>query len=460
MLRNAPHTLAPDTEAALAAVSPLLNSSVNTRTLLVTSDIDWPTITVAGKDVKLDETGYTLLRDNPDRALRKQVFDTFWKKYAQYESTFGTTLAARVESGTINARLRKFPSAVVASLDANAIPEAVYRMLVEQTNKGLPTLHRYLKLRQKMLGLPDLHYYVVYAEPGNADRKYTPADALDLTLAATRPLGDEYQTLLKQALSGRQMHVYPAPGKSSGAYASSVYGTTPFIFLNHQDNYASLSTFAHEWGHGMHSILAQRAQPATMAGYPLYLAEIASMTNEVLLADHMLKQAKTRDDRLFVLGRSLERLRGGFFRQAMFAEFELATHDAMERGEALSGKKMTQMYCGLLRKYHGADAGVMAIDPAYCQEWAYIPHFYRPFYVYAYATSIVAATYFGESVLEGQPGARNRYLHVLRAGGAQDPHPVLLAAGLDMASAAPYQRLVKRMDAILDEMERLLASPS
>ena len=180
------------------------------------------------------------------------------------------------------------------------------------------------------------------------------------------------------------------------------------------------------------------------------------MTNEVLLADHMLKQVKTRDDRLFVLGRSLERLRGGFFRQAMFAEFELATHDAMERGEALSGKKMTQMYCGLLRKYHGADVGVMSIDPLYCKEWAFIPHFHRPFYVYAYATSATAAQYFGEAILAGKPGAREAYLNVLRSGSSVPPHELLKRAGLDLTTAEPYQVLIKRMNTTMDEVERLL----
>jgi oligoendopeptidase F len=206
----------------------------------------------------------------------------------------------------------------------------------------------------------------------------------------------------------------------------------------------------------MHSVLAQRAQPPEKSGYPLFLAEIASTTNEVLLTDHMLKTAASREERLFVLSQVLERLRAAFFRQTMFAEFELLAHDAQQRGEALSGKRFTEMYCGLLRRYHGAAEGVMTIDPVVCHEWAFIPHFHRPFYVYAYATSTTAAQFFGERILAGAPGAREAYLDVLRAGGSMPPHEALLRAGLDLTSPEPYRALVRRMNAVLDEVERLL----
>jgi oligoendopeptidase F len=320
----------------------------------------------------------------------------------------------------------------------------------------LPVLHRYFKLRQRMLKLPDLHYYDVYPDLVKSERRYPLEESSALTLAAMKPLGDEYQSQLKLALSARTMHVRPQPGKSSGAYQTGVYGLMPYVFLNHTDNFESLVTFAHEWGHGMHTILAQRAQPFETAGYPLFLAEIASTTNEVLLTDHMLKVARTPEEKVFVLTHVLERLRASFFRQTMFAEFELLAHDAQQRGEALSGKKFTSLYCGLLRKYHGADAGVMTIDPQYCQEWAYVPHFYRPFYVYAYATSATAAQFFGEQILAGKPGAREAYLSVLRGGSSLPPHEALKKAGLDLATPAPYQFLFSRMNAVMDDVERLL----
>lgn len=459
-LRNARHTLGAEAEGAIASFSPVINAATNTRTLLATADTVWPTITVDGKPFKVNETGYQKLREHPDRAVRKEAFDAFFKALGQYENTYGSTLTARVEAGVVNARLRKHPSAVAASLSTNEIPEAVYRTLVSEANAALPTLHRYLKLRQRLLKLPDLHYYDVYPELINIGRSYPADEAIDLTLAAMKPLGDEYQGMLKQSFSVRSMHTYPAEGKSSGAYQTAVYGVLPFVFLNHQDNYATMSTFAHEWGHGIHTMLAHKNQPFETAGYSLFLAELASMTNEVLLTDHMLKQSKRPDERLFYLSESLERLRGGFFRQTMFAEFELATHDALERGEALSGKKMSQMYCGLLRKYHGADMGVMQIDSQYCQEWSFIPHFYRPFYVYVYATSIAGATAFGERILTGKPEERETFLNVLRAGGSTPPYQLLKSAGLDMATPQPYQALIKRMNAIMDEMEVLLAARS
>lgn len=455
-LRLAAHTLSPETEAALAALSPVLSASRQTRTLLVDVDIEWPSITVDGQPRKVNDTGYEKLRQHPDRAVRKQAMDSFFATLGKYENTFGSTLGARVRAGTAEARLRKYPTAVAASLAEVDVPEAVYRTLVAEANKGLPTLHRYFRLRQRLLQLPDLHYYDIYPPLVAGQGVYPPSEAARLTLAAVAPLGPDYQQRLQQALSLRSMHVKPADGKSGGAYQTGVYGFTPLVFLNHQDDWASVSTFAHEWGHGMHTALANASQPYETAGYPLFLAEIASVTNEVLLSEYAKAQARTRDEKLFLLGYALESLRATYFRQTMFGEFELLAHDAVERGEALSGKKLTGLYCGLLRKYHGADSGVMTIDPQYCQEWAFIPHFYRPFYVYQYATSMAAAVYFGEQILAGKPGARDTYLNLLRAGGSASPHELLKQAGLDMATPAPYQALLRRMNGIMDEMEALL----
>jgi len=454
--RLAPHTLSPDTETALASFAPVLGSFSNTRELLVNADVVWPELTVDGKAVRVSDTGYVQLRAHPDRALRKQAFDLFWKTYGQFENTLGALLAQRVQQGVINARLRKHPSAVAASLGQVEVPEPVLRTLVAEVNAALPTLHRYFRLRQKMLGLPDLHYYDVYPDLVKSTKRWPPEESAAVTLAATKPLGDEYQRGLSLALAARTMHVRPAPGKGSGAYATGVYGLTPYIFLNHTDTFESLVTFAHEWGHGMHTVLAQRTQPFESAGYPLFLAEIASTTNEVLLTDHLLARARERDERIHVLTEVLERLRASFFRQTMFAEFELQAHDALARGEALSGKKFTEMYCGLLRKYHGAEQGVMKIDPLYCSEWAYVPHFHRPFYVYAYATSTVAAQHFGAEIAAGKPGAAENYLNVLRAGGSVPPHELLVRAGLDLATPAPYRALVAKMNAVIDDVEKLL----
>ena len=455
--RLARHQLAPEAETALAAMAPTMGATTNIRTLLVTTDIEWPTLTVDGKPVVVDNIGYQRLRVHPDRAVRQQAFEAFFKTYARFQGSLGAALAQRVEVGVANARLRQHPSAVAASLANDAIPEVVYRTLVAETNKALPTLHRYLKLRQRLLQLPDLAYHDIYPDIVKAPRRYTPEDAAELTLASVAPLGAAYQAQLRQALGARTMHVYPAPGKSSGAYQSGIYGQVPLIFLNHQDTFDSVSTYTHEWGHGMHTLQANGAQPFETASYPLFLAEIAAFTHELLLADHVQKTAKSREERIFYLGEAIERIRSAFFRQAMFAEFELVTHDAVQRGQALSGTRMTQQFCELLRKYHGHEAGVMRIDPVVCTEWAFIPHFHRPFYVYQYATSMAAATHFAQQLLTGSPQARETYLGVLRSGGSRHPVPLLQDAGLDMTSAAPYQALVRHMERMMDELEALLA---
>lgn len=457
-LRMKAHTLGHETEAALAAVGPAMYNAGSTYQLLTSSDIDWPSVTLPdGSKVKVNQVGYSKLRENPDRAVRKLAFDTFWGKFGQYTNTDGSLLANRIQAGVAMAKLRNYPSAVAASLAANDIPESVYRTLVAEANKGLPTLHRYLKIRQKMLNLPDLHYYDIYPPIVALDRKFPIEEAKSLTLAATKPLGKEYARNLEEALKGRWMHVYPSDTKRPGAYQTGVYGVHPFVFLNHQDTFDSVSTFAHEWGHGMHTKLADAAQPFETSDYSLFVAEVASITNEVLLADYMQGRAKTREEKLFFLGHELDSIRSTFFRQTMFAEFELATHDAMERGEALSGRKMNEIYCDLLKRYHGDKEGVMKIDPAYCAEWQMVNHFYRPFYVYQYATSMAAAAYFGEQIAKGGEKERDRYLSVLKAGGSQYPYQLLKQAGVDLATPVPYQALIHRMDKIMDEVEKLLA---
>lgn len=456
-LRLQAHTLSADAESALAAVGPVLSASGTTYNLLSNANIDWPAITLPnGTSVTVTQTAYQKYREDPDRAVRKAVFDAFWGKFGQYTDTFGSTLDAVVQRDVITAGLRHYPSAVSMSLSGNDIPESVYRTLVAEAHKGLPVLHRYFKLRQRMLGLPDLHYYDIYPPLVASDLKFPIEDGKKLVLDAVAPLGDDYVHTLTDAFARRWMHAYPQPGKQSGAYENGAYGVHPVVFLNYQDNYGSVSTLAHEWGHGMHTVLSNRAQPYELSQYPTFMAEIASTSNEFLLSDHMLAHARTRQEKLTYLGQELETIRGTFFRQTMFAEFELAVHDAVQKGEPMSGKRMSEIYLGLLRQYHGADQGVMQIDPAYAVEWAFIPHFYNPFYVYQYATSISAAAYFTEKISAGQPGARDTYLGVLKAGGSDYPVAVLRKAGLDMASPAPYQALVRRMDTVITEMETLL----
>jgi len=461
-LRNAPHTLSEEGEAILAATGDLRGDAENVYQLLVSADIPWPTLKLAdGTEAKLNQAGYSRYRQVENRDDRKKVFDTFWGAFESYQDSIGAALYGEVKGNIFNARMRKHPNALAAALFDDNLPESVYRTLVAETNAGLPTLHRYFGLRKKLLKITDdMRYYDIYPPMFSMDKTYTLADSKTITLAGVAPLGPEYLGLLKHGMDSKWTHVYPQEGKRSGAYLNgAAYDVHPYLLLNHNDDYDSLSTFAHEWGHGVHSLLSNKNQPFETADYATFMAEIASILNEFLLNDYMVANAKTKEEKLFFLGESLEGMRGTLFRQVMFAEYELSIHEAVEKGEALTGQKLTEMYCGLLKKYHGDGKGVMKIDELYCNEWAFIPHFYYDFYVFQYATSMAAAAYFADEIKTGGEKVRENYLNILRAGGSDYAYEILKRAGLDMATPAPYRALVARMDRIIGEIETLLAQP-
>jgi oligoendopeptidase F len=330
----------------------------------------------------------------------------------------------------------------------------VYRALVAEANAGLPQLHRYFDLRRRMLGLPDMAYYDIYPPLVKLDKKFTLDQMRTLTLEAVQPLGREYVSRLADATAKKWMDPLPRPGKQSGAYMQpGAYDVHPYLLLNLSDQYDGMSTYAHEWGHAMHSLLAKEAQPYDLASYATFTAEIASTANEQLLFEHMLRQAKTRDEKLFYLGQQMENIRGTFFRQAMFAEFELKLHEMAEAGEGLSGKRFSEAYYEILTRYHGPN---VTIDPAYAMEWAFIRHFYFNFYVYQYATSIAAGVAFARKIAQGGAPEAQRYLDVLRAGGSDYPVDILKKGGLDMTTGEPYRLLVGGFKDILDQAEALL----
>lgn len=459
VLRNAPHTLGTEAEGVLSASSLITGSPEAFYRILANADIQWPTIKLAdGTEAYLDQAGYTRWRTSSNRADRKAVFEAFWKEFRQYERTFGVSLYSQLKTDWFNASVRKYPSCLAAALATDDVPEAVYRTLLEQTNATLPTLYRYFRLRGRLLGIADLHYWDIYPPIVRLDKKFPLPEAKRLVLAAVQPLGPDYEAELVSSLRGRYTDYFPRPGKTSGAYMNgSAYDVHPFVLMNYVDNYDSMSTIAHEWGHGMHSLLANHAQPYPTAGYSIFVAEIASTLNEALLLDRMLKVAKTDDERLFYLGSALENLRGTFYRQAMFAEFELKIHELVEQGESLTGARFSQIYGDLLRRYHGDADGVMKIDDLVTVEWAYIPHFYYDFYVYQYATSIAASSLFADRILKGEPGAVDTYLAMLKAGGSDHPYQLVKRAGVDLATPAPYQALAARMNAIMDQIDAILA---
>ena len=457
-LRQAEHTLDERGEEMLAATSLMQAGPNNVYRTLANADMPWPTIKLAsGEEVRLDQAAYTKYRSDADRAERKAVMDAFFGTWKKFERTIGTVLSSEVDTHVFSARQRHYKSSLAAALDANNIPEAVYHTLIRVTNENLDTLYRYFKLRGRMLGIEQLHYYDIYPPLVNSDRKFALAEAKRLTLEATRPLGKAYDEVLASGFENRWMDAYPRPGKVSGAYMQGgAYDVHPYVLMNYNDDYESVSTLAHEWGHAMHSYLSSRNQPYPTAQYSIFLAEIASTFNEALLLDHMLKQAANDEERLYYLGSALENIRGTFYRQTMFAEFELMIHQKAESGEALSGADFTKMYGELLRRYHGEAQGVMKIDDPYPVEWAYIPHFYRNFYVYQYATSMAASSLLSQEVLQGKPGAVDKYLKLLKAGGSDYPYDLLKRAGVDMATDAPYQAVVNRMNEIMDRIEAIL----
>ena len=462
-LRGAPHTLGDEAEGILASAGNLLAQPDTLHSLLANAELPVPTVTLSdGTQIRLKQSSYEKYRQSPVRADRKLVFDEYWGAWKKFEGTAGSMLTTQIMGDHFTAQSRKFGSALQAAQFPDNMPDAVYRTLVSETNAALPTLHRYLKLRKRLLGITDdLRYYDNYppmyqlATPPHFDV----AESERITLDALKPLGEDYLSLLRKGFASRWMSVYPQEGKKLGAYMNgSAYDVHPYLLLNHNGDFTSMSTLAHEWGHAVHTLLAARAQPYEKSSYSTFIAESASIGNEMLLNDYMVAHATTRAEKLYYLGAGLESIRQTYFRQVMFAEFELAIHEELEQGKPLSGERMTDMYCGLLRKYYGEAEGVMKIDPQYCTEWEVVPHFYYNFYVYQYATSMAGAAGFTDAIIKEGAPARDRFLTLLRAGGSDYPYELYKRAGIDMATPAPYRALAARMNRLLDEFEALEAT--
>jgi oligoendopeptidase F len=460
ILRQAPHTLDQQTEAILAQAGLVLSSPEQIYGNFANADIPWPSVTLSeGQEVTLSQAGYSRWRSAANRDDRKLVFDTFWDTWNQYSDGMGATLASEVQANLFTARVRNHDGVLAHNLFDDGLPPEVYTQLVTQVNDALPIFHRYLQLRGRMLGVEDLRYYDIYPPLVEVDTGVFDLErSEEITFAALQPFGQRYLDLLEYGLSQDWMHSHPQPGKRSGAYMNgSAYDVHPYVLLNHNDDYNALSTFAHEWGHAVHSLLANENNPFENAYYSTFIAEMASTINEILLEEYMIENARSDEERLFYLGNALESIRGTFFRQTMFAEFELAIHEAAENGEPLTGPRLTELYSELLKRYHGHDQGVLTIDEPYAVEWAYIPHFYYDFYVFQYATSISGAAWFAEQFLAGDTEVRDAFIRVLSAGGSDYPHNILRdEAGLDMTQPEAYEPVLRRMNNLMDRIEALL----
>ncbi len=463
IFRAAPHTLDAKGESIVAMYALSANATGSVYNIFANADMPWPTVKLAdGTEAKLDQSGYGKYRESANRDDRKKVFDAFFSSWKNFERTMGVAFYEKLKEDAVLFNVRKYPDSLSRALDNNKIPVAVYDTLIAQTNVNLPTLHRYFRLRARMLGVAEMRYYDIYPPLVKSDIKYPLEQGKQLMFDSLKVMGPEYVAAIDKGLKERWMDAYPRPRKLSGAHmAGAAYDVHPYVLMNYNDNYDAVTTLTHEWGHAMHSYRSNKAQPFATADYATFVAEIASTFQEALLLDHMLKIAKTDDERMLYLGSALEGLRGTYFRQTMLAEFEREAHARVDRGEALTGEALTKIYGEILRRYHGhADKpgeGVVKIDDLYAIEWAYIPHFYSGYYVYQYATSIAASALFAESVMKNEPGAKERYMKLLSAGSSDYPYEMVKAAGVDLATPAPYAAVATRMNRIMDEIEAILA---
>ena len=458
--RRAAHTLTENEEKMLADAAPLAGAPSDVYGILSNADFPYPTVTLSdGRAVKLDQAAFSDLRSLPNRADREKVMAIFFSTLGAFRSTYGTTMNGEVQKVAFFAKARKYPSALDAVLDGPNIPTSVYTRLVDGVNRNLPAFHRYLTLRKRIMALDELHYYDLYAPlVGSVKLEYSPAEAQTLVVDAVAPLGPEYQSILQRAYKERWIDLLPNDGKRSGAYSDGgAYDVHPYMLINFNGKYTDVSTLAHELGHTMQSFFSNRAQPYALANYPTFVAEVASTFNESLLIDFVLKNIKDDDTRLALLGNYLENIKGTVFRQTQFAEFELRMHEMAGKGEPITGDALATLYLAITRKYYGHDKGVAIVDDYIAHEWSYIPHFYRDFYVFQYATSFMASEALAAKVKAGDQAAKDRYLAFLAAGGSRFPIDLLRDAGVDMTTDEPLDLTIKTMNRVMDDMEAILA---
>ncbi|KAB2496453.1 oligoendopeptidase F [Priestia endophytica] len=453
--RQRPHVLSAEEEALLAKAGDVLGASSTTFGMLNNADLEFPTIKdEEGNEVEVTHGRYTRFLESEDRRVRKEAFSAMYDTYGKFKNTFASTLSGTVKRDNFNALVRHYESARQAALSANNIPEEVYDNLVTTINKHLPLLHRYTKLRKKVLNVDELHMYDLYTPlVKDVNMKVTYEEAKEYTLKGLEPLGEEYKSVLEEGFNNRWVDVHENKGKRSGAYSSGSYGTNPYVLMNWQDNVNNLFTLAHEFGHSVHSYYTRKTQPYPYGDYSIFVAEVASTTNEALLNEYLLENLEDEKQKQYVLNHYLEGFRATVFRQTMFAEFEHDIHVKAQNGEPLTPELLSKTYYDLNKKYFGED---MVIDEDISLEWARIPHFYYNYYVYQYATGFSAATALSKQILEEGEPAVERYLEFLKAGSSDYPINVLKKAGVDMTSAKPIEEALKVFEEKLDEMEKLL----
>lgn len=455
LVRERPHVRSAEVEELLAETTPLAQAPGTAFTLLDNADIRYGTVTdVDGTTVELTKGRYQLLLERRDRRVRQQAYEVFNAPYVAHRHTLAALLSAANQRDAFYARARRYDSALNAALDPEKIPVEVYTTLIRLVRQHAPVLQRYLALRKRVLGVERLRTFDLYVPlVERPERSYSYPEARELVLAAVGPLGPDYVEPLRRGLASRWVDVYETVGKRSGGYSLGVYGVHPYILLNWNGTLREVFTLAHEVGHAMHSFFSSRAQPHPTAEYTIFVAEVASTFNERLLTHSLLQTTTDPRERAALVNDALDTFRIALYRQTLFAEFELLTHQAVERGQGLSADSLCDLYGRLLSEYYGPD---LELDAEVRHEWSRVPHFYRAFYVYQYATGLVAATALARAVLDGVEGARERYLAFLAAGSSKDSLDLLRDAGVDLTRPEPYEAAFATMEQDLATLESAL----
>lgn len=456
LLREKEHVRSTEVEELLAQMGEVAGGPSQIFNMLNNADLTFPAVKdEQGREVELTHGRWDRFRESKERQVRKDAFHALYSVYRSHRNSIAASLATSVKKNVFYARARKFGSALEMALHANNIPVDVYHNLIAAVHENLPSLHRYMAMRQRMLGVESLHHYDLYVPIVPTPEKTFPwQDARETVLQAVAPLGEDYVATARGGFEQRWADVYENQNKRSGAYSFGSYSTYPYMLLNHQDTIDSVYTLAHELGHSMHSHYARQRQPYVYGDYTIFVAEVASTLNEALLTDHLVKTSPDQAFRLYLVNRHLESIRLTLYRQTMFAEFERGIHEKVENGEALTADSLSDYYADLNKKYYGD--GVVADDDI-ALEWARIPHFYSAFYVYQYATGISAAEALSQQVLKEGAPAVERYLRFLSTGSSRYSIDQLRDAGVDMAGPGPVRSALKVFSGLLDEMENLTA---
>jgi oligoendopeptidase F len=457
LLRSKKYTLSNSEEKILAMASELTQTPYNTFSILTNADLKLPLVVdEAGALTELSHGRYYSAMYSKDRDYRARVFKAYLESYKNYLNTLTVLFNGNLKTNIFNAQARNFNSALESALHRNNIPTSVYYSLIESADKNLQPMHRWAALKKKLLGISELCPFDVYVTVFNShnEKKYSYEEGIEIVLNSLKPMGDDYLSSLNKAFNNRWIDVFETKAKKSGAYSSgTTFGVHPYVLLNWTDLLNDVFTLTHEMGHNMHSYYTGQYQPYPYANYSIFLAEVASTFNESLLLDHLLEIADSRKEKLFLLERYLNNLTATFYRQVMFAEFEMIVYDRTEKGESLTSEVLSELYKTIYQKYWGPD---MFVPEEEQYTWARIPHFYYNFYVYQYATGFAASEVLAKKVKsEGDP-AVNKYLSFLKAGSSDYPINILTAAGVDMNSPEPVRAVSERMNQVLDEMEGLL----